>query len=150
MKIYVVTGGDYDNPTNYGATTDFERALEMRKKVAAMTHCAATTEIETFEDGVFDDPELENVSPCQYWKVFLDYGKPPVASTCWDQYGQAMSIDRVTIKSAWQKNARGYYGRECHYAYEVNYIVADCKEKAIEIATDAVEKHFGKVESEED
>lgn len=150
MKIYVVTGGDYDYPMNYGATTDFERALEMRKKIAAINHCAAATEIETFEDGVFDNPELENVSPCQYWKVCLYYDKSPTASVSWGQCGQAMTVSKVMVKEPWQKNARGYFGRKCYYVYEVNYIVADCKEKAIQIATEAVEKRFGKAESEED
>lgn len=150
MKIYVVTGGDYDYPMNYGATTDFERALEMRMKVAAMMHCEAGIEIETFEDGVFDNSELENISPCQYWKVCLYYDKPPIASISWGQYGQTMSIGRIIVKEPWKKNERGYFGRKCYYAYEVNYIVADDKETAIQIATDAVVKRFGKIESAED
>ena len=150
MKIYVVTGGNYDYPMNYGATTDFERALKMRKKVAAMTHCEATTAIEIFEDSVFDDSEVENVSPCQYWNVYLCPDEQPTTSSSWDKNGQAMSIHKFMVKNAWQKNARGYYDRKCYYAYEVNYIVADDKGTAIQIATDAVAKRFGKIESAED
>lgn len=52
MEIYVITAGEYSDYHICGVTTDKEKAEKIRKLFSSSSY---NSQVETYEDGVFDD-----------------------------------------------------------------------------------------------
>ena len=146
MKIYVITAGSYSCYGIYGVTTDPERAEDMRRKVDAWNH-ENSASIEEYEDGVFENDQLDHIVPCEYWNVSLTPGMAPIAYKRLDGPNLVMTVTDRVHKGDWKQPAPGRaYRRECWKVYYVSNIKADSEEQAVKIAIDEASKYRAKRE----
>lgn len=130
MKIYIITAGSYSDYEVYGATTDPDRAEDMRRKVSC--HAGYTgdeAEIEVFEDGVFRSDswysDFNETVPVKYWfvEIRLKSGEVCEVFEFWDDAGKQ-------IECSESNKGRREEGTN------VKYILAEDEEHAIKIAKD--------------
>ena len=138
-KIFVITAGEYSDYTVYGATTEPERAEEMRKIVDAHIKGHGDAQIEEYEDGIFDSECLNTIVPAEYWRVEVRTGldEASVSRYSGDQ-GETVRTSSISWKGPWEKDGRGYPRREIVTQYTVSGISACDKEHAFKIAMDEI------------
>lgn len=130
MKIYVITAGSYSDYQVYGATTDPDRAEDMRRKVSC--HAGYTgdeAEIKVFEDGMFPSnswcSKFDETVPVKYWlvEIRLKSGDIRGVFEFWDDAGKQIECSESNKGTS-------------EAGTNVKYIIAEDEEHAIKIAKD--------------
>lgn len=131
-KIYVISAGSYSDYTVYGATTDPDRANDMKLKITAWCHDEAV--IEEYEDGVFENERIDSIIPTTYYRVHLyNYTDPIIQSYV------ANSDLKPTVHEIPQCNNAPQDRNRRHVV--ISNICADNEKQAFKIACDKVAEY---------
>lgn len=143
-KIYVITAGSYSDYHICGATTDYDRAVDMVSKLRRLGgYVTKDAEIEAFDDGVFagNYGPLDKIEPADYWEVELRTGTKEATIRRYSApKGQVVYVSCREGKGPWEE-FNGYPRREKFTIYTVNSITAPDKEHAFKIACDEIAKY---------